>query len=656
MPGPQAQYRAIHIIGTTLLPGLLLVLLVLAAFGPALWHDFAWDDHGLIVQNPDIRVTSSWARPFLRSFWQTGANVEDATRSFYRPIVSLSYRIDYAIWSLNPMGFHATNILLHALVTLLVFGLGLRLLDNRAAALVAAALFAIHPSHVENIVWISGRTDILCSLFALAALLLLLPTRKGVPPSVGRAAAGCGLCFLALLGKEMALSLPILLAAYIVLLPPEHRRAYLLLLAGLFATTGLYMLLRVSVLGRIVGPALFGTPAERIAAIPAVFSHYIGVLVHWIPIDPHHADTFEALTRPRAIGAGILVAGGYAALLTLLWRRQQKRVVFLLAWPLITLLPVMKLGTFGDVLYADRFLYLPSVGFLMGAVLLWNKTAVKQMQHRTGRNLGAVLLLAYGGASMALCSIHTPYWKDDESLFGHAALTSPSSAYIQYNLGNSLSEAGKDATAVHAYMRAVEIEPHYGAAFANMGIALMHGGRDKDAIACLRKALSLGDNSVVTYTSLGTAYRALGDLESARQAYEASLDISETAAARSNLGECLLAQHHPAQAEAHFRRAYRIEPSPRILCNLGSALLEQDRATEAMPYLREAERTLSRTHGGDAFAVAYNLAWALKDSKGTDAAKPYAERARALLRQGHGPPAADGQTPDILESILGAMD
>ena len=652
MPGSQAQWPPAWI--SLAVAGLLLTLLVVGVFAPALTHDFAWDDHGLIVQNPDIRVTTHWSTPFLRSFWQTGANAEDPTRSFYRPLVSLSYMIDYALWGLAPRGYHATNLLLHAIVATLVFLLGRRWLGCRTTALLAAALFAVHPSHVENVVWISGRTDMVCALFYLAALLAVPPPDARRARFVWQCIALCTLYMLALLGKEMALSLPIILLAYVTLVP-EYRarwRRFVPIVTGSLAVTGVYLLVRITVLGRVVGPSLFGSATDRLLAIPAVLARYLGLLVHVVSITPHHADTLDQLTRRPALITGLLILAAYAALLTCSRPRRHGHQAFLLAWPLIVLLPVLKFGTFGDVLYADRFLYLPSIGFIMAGICVWQHSHMIQAITPLRRLLGPGLVLLFAAVSITLTVLHTGYWANNRRLFEQAAVMSPRSAYIQYNLANSRTADGAHELALQAYLRAVQQEPGYTKAFANMGIVLGRTERHMDAITCLRKALTLGDNSAVTYTSLGNAYRALGDLAQARKAYQNSLALTETAAARNNLGECLLAEKKPHEAYRQFCRAWQTESTPRIRSNLALALIEQGHADKAIPHLFTALQALDRGASDDAFAINYNLARALDMEHRAAEAHRYARRASDLWAQGYGPSGSRQARPALLDVIL----
>ena len=129
-----------------------LAALVFVAFGRSAHYDFVWDDRVLIGDNPAVRDAAHWYRLLGRNFWQVGDVMKDPSRTFYRPVVMVSYLADHAVWGLNPHGFHLTNLLTHILGVWFVFHIALALFGRHTVtAFFAAALFAVHPSHVENV-------------------------------------------------------------------------------------------------------------------------------------------------------------------------------------------------------------------------------------------------------------------------------------------------------------------------------------------------------------------------------------------------------------------------------------------------------------------------------------------------------------------------
>ncbi len=171
----------------------LALLAVLAAYAPSLTGTFVWDDHMLIVENPRAHELSAPSEFFTRAFWSTPfQRVRDNVHSFYRPLVGLSYALDWVRSNGEPAAFHVTNVLLHLLVVALVFALARQLGASGRAAAAAAGAFGLLPRLTESVAWISGRTDVLAACFALLALWVERagPPRWGRRVAVARAAVG----------------------------------------------------------------------------------------------------------------------------------------------------------------------------------------------------------------------------------------------------------------------------------------------------------------------------------------------------------------------------------------------------------------------------------------------------------------------------------
>ena len=187
---------------------LLLCGMIWAAFGNSFEHDFAWDDYDLIINNEQIRDLSRLESFFGNSFWSVTENPDSPTRRFYRPLTMLSYAFDYRLHGLCPHGFHWTNLLLHLFCTVLLYFLGIELFKNQAVAFIAAAVWAVHPTHVENVSWISGRGDILAGIFFFVSLGILLKWLHRPERPVWLMVAALLSYATALVCKEMAVTLP----------------------------------------------------------------------------------------------------------------------------------------------------------------------------------------------------------------------------------------------------------------------------------------------------------------------------------------------------------------------------------------------------------------------------------------------------------------
>ncbi len=629
-----------------------LFLLIFAAFGQSLNFDFVWDDLGLIVDNDNLKAASPWYSTFLRDFWEIGQNVKDPTRNFYRPIISFSYLIDYNNWGLDARGFHFTNILAHLLCTLIVYRLGILLFKGLGLAFLGAAIFGVHPAHVENVSWIAGRTDIFCGIFYFLAFFLFV---QWTEKKRGQTVLLSALAYLfSLLSKEMGITLPMVILVYYALLDrsrhPWRRIVYPFLLYILISLS--YLFVRMMVLGKVAGTAVFGSLWQRLLSLPMVFSHYLGLLVNLLPIDPHHHEGFVDDPWQSRLWIGLSVCLLYLVLLVWSFRKHGRKFFFPLAFVPLTLLPLFNLGTFGDVLFADRFLYIPSFGLSVAIMALFHLFEQRPAGTKSLRVTPVILILTFVGILVYLSRFHGAYWADNISLFSRAAKTSPDSAYIHYNLGNSLLTANPEE-ALHAYEKAIELEPNYFEARANLGIALNNLGRYHEAIDCFRALNNSGYRSHVVYANLGHAYRETGKLSLARFAYEQALKIKETPAAHNNLGEILMNAGSLTAARTHFQAVLAQEPSPEPYNNIGLLAMKENDFKQAIDSFNRAIAFQDQKLSVDLLlAMHFNLALAYDHENDHPRAVAHARQALIFLIDDSGQPEVKREIAAQLEKII----
>ncbi|MBI5441703.1 MAG: hypothetical protein HY900_10910 [Deltaproteobacteria bacterium] len=474
------------------LPGI--VLFAGALFSPALTGTFVWDDAG--VQQFQLPAFQSFRDAFVRT-----SDVFSLSKLYYRPLVWLSYMFDRAVSGGNTSSTvaHGTNLLLHMLATALVFLLGRRLFSGKSgpwAAPAAALLFAAHPIHAESICSVAGRTDILATVCVLGAVLLSLEWREARDRAVlwGLASAGC--LFLGLLAKEVAV-------AGLVLIPlslwfseppapgrrgPEARVVFGVLL---LAAVGAYTALRGAA-GVGAGTNLDGVRESPFFLIP-VFAHYVRKVV--LPWPQHHfvASLPKLWTNAVALTAFLAVA------LLASKRSQGLRRTGLLAagWFGVSLLPALAVSFDRTVApVAERYLYLPSVGFcLLAGAWAFGELRIR----RPAALLFGVFLVAYAGSSVE----RTLVWRDETSLWS-SELRSDGTAengWVLLNLATAYHKKGEGELAERYYIRCMEDAPgsELAAAGANgmanllagSAVSLWKNGRPLDAVARLRKAEAL---------------------------------------------------------------------------------------------------------------------------------------------------------------------
>ncbi|MEK7137316.1 MAG: tetratricopeptide repeat protein, partial [Patescibacteria group bacterium] len=365
----------------------------------------------------------------------------------FRPVTILSYVLDAGIGGMQPWIFHASNILLHAVASILVFLLTRKLLQQDIPALAASLLFAVHPVHTEAVTWVSGRSELLAAMFVLVGVLFHLQSvgaRHALPLQLGSALA----YFLALSSKEIAVSLPFVLA----LLPFIHSRISqkdrtnsILLLLFVFIALSIYLLLRVGALGSLTIPLAHtrtaGLPTlDRLLLMPPVIARYILLMVFpWGLRLEYDWSSFPFLITAGSILLMILLLG----LGWWLFRRGERVAAFGIAWFFFFLLPVANIIPIGELI-AERFLYLPSVGFciLVGALFSSteprNRGANGEVMEFVSRLRSSKTVLIIMGTILLVFSSLTIRrnldWRDPEILWRKTLALSPEAPHARENL------------------------------------------------------------------------------------------------------------------------------------------------------------------------------------------------------------------------------
>jgi len=422
-------------------PFAVVVVAVCAAYAPGLSGGLLrWDDDRLAYENPLV------GPPYLANTVRMFGTIQNEA---WQPLHIASYQIDHALWGLHPFGSHLFNLALYALGAGLLLVFLRRLGAPAAAAAAGVLLFALHPSHVESVVWVSGRKDVLSLVFV--ALALLLYARSARP--FDRRHFGAAGCFvLAALTKTTVLFLPLWLPLLDRWALRLSWRTALRRAAPLAAVAG--------VLGALVTwiwhaeglTRTLGEGGSRFALAPKVLLHYAATLVWPADLSPlYPIDRTGAFDGRSAAGLLLLVA-----LLALAWtaRRAVPPVALGVALFLLGLLPVSNLipMTFQ---VNDRYLLLPSFGL---ALAVWGYAGALEGRAVPRRALlGIVVAAAVAGGAVSFD--YSFAWRSDEALWTRAVEAQPGAYYAWMKLGETRRDAGRFEEADAAYARAVELEP-----------------------------------------------------------------------------------------------------------------------------------------------------------------------------------------------------
>ena len=568
--------------------GLLLVLGTIVAYQPVWQAGFIWDDDRHVTQNRLLLAPDG-----LKQIWFSLNSIQ------YYPMVFTTFRLEQALWGLNPAGYHWVNLLLHAASAVLVWRVLGRL--NVPGAWLAAGVFALHPVNVESVAWISERKNTLCMLFYLLSVLLYLRSEstretsakdeagkmaEGLPsPSIRHPPSSLfywlslGAFVLALLSKTAASPLPFVLLGLAWWRRGRVTRRDVWRSAPFFAASLILGLMtvwferhqtsfevvrddsvwsRLAVAGRAVWFYLYE------ALVPV---HLVPIYPRW-KINPSNALSYVPV---------LLLVSAFAVF----WhfrRSWGKAWLFCAGYSVVMLLPILgfvNIGYMSFSLVADHWQYFSIIGpiALASAGLATAFGSIPSPEpevqspaspspprsHRMER-ARSVLSTALGGALLAVLGVLT--WRQ-------------SAIYTD-------SEALWRAT--------VAVNPGSWRAQNNLGIALLQKGRLDEAILYDQRALKLEPDSAEIHNNLASAFLQEGRLDEAITHYQAALKTQpDFAVAHNNLGNLLRQKGQVQEALAHYKRAVELQPDlTQAYCNLASVLLQQGQVDEALTQFQKA--------------------------------------------------------------------
>jgi hypothetical protein len=534
-----------------------LVPIAVAVYANSLSNGFITDDKLQLLGNPLVTDIHKLPQVFGSGVW----SFLGYRGNYYRPVQFLLYALLYGVVGPHALGFHCFMVMLHAANTALVYALARRLIDESmpGAAWIAAALFAVHPIHTEAVDWIAALPDVLLTTLSLAGLLAFI--RQNGQPNRLQSAGHCGLYLLALLTKETGVMLLPLYAGYQWIVQGKSgpamrgplRGTNAGLYAGMAAACAIYLVLRIHALGALapaqqafiqLSPAAFAMSAAVIAA------SYLASLV-W-PAGLNFVHIFHATSQATPQLVLALAALAAAAWVAFRLRVRRPTVSYSIFWIALTIAPVLNLAGVGQNVFAERYLYLPSVGFvwLAGMAWAWLRTVAPPVAWPAA----AAILLACAVATMA----RNADWKDDFTLLQATLKQSPESGYLHNLMAGVWIERDQFRRALDEQTLAVRYEPRSVTFRKNLGNILL--GMDAAAAAREFEMVTRLDPSLAEgHLDLGLAYQALGDSARAAAEYERALamapDYLEAVLALAQLDQTA---GKTEESQALFRRAEAI--------------------------------------------------------------------------------------------------
>jgi len=583
-----------------------------------------FDDPEYVTENYQVRAGLTWA------------GVVGAFTSFqaanWHPLAWLSHMLDCQIFGVAAGPQHLVNVALHILNSLLLFRLLNSLTSSIWRSATVAAMFSLHPAHVESVAWIAERKDVLSTWFGLLALL-------GYARYVGQASAGGGesgessvplvsdssrtilcvprnrnywaalVCFaLSLMSKPMLVTLPgvLLLLDWwplrrLTRAGSRKNRAKLVSRLVLekwpwFALSVISCALTITAQqsGGAIAPLEAQPLSARLANALVSYIRYVGKMI-W------PTDLAIIYPLPAAWPVGSTV--GAAVLLVIItiacvwWARRWAYLPLGWFWFLGTLVPVIGLIQVGRQALADRYLYFPSIGFFI--LMVWAAADFFERVRAPKRLIGLLTagwLIGWGVGTAK----QTSFWRDSVTLFERAVTVTAKNAQAQNNLGFSLQEVGRLAEAKRRYAEAVRIEPDDPLYRKNLGLVLAREGDTNAANVHLQIAIQRylemardRPDSADTFNSIGIALNAMGERREAANHYAQAVRLApRNSVYRNNLGVALARQADVSGAITQLEAAIRLTPEyTEAYINLGAELIAAGRLDEAVFRMQQALRS-----------------------------------------------------------------
>jgi protein O-mannosyl-transferase len=541
-----------------------LAVATLAVYGQVASHQFiGFDDQAYIRNNPMVTAGLTWK------------GIVWAFTTFYdsnwHPLAWIAHMVDVQMFGLDAGKHLLVNTLIHAANSVLLFLFLKRVTEARWASAVVAAVFALHPLHVESVAWAIERKDTLSTFFGL--LTLLAYARYANAPSPTRYAAVAMWLALGLMAKPMLVTWPFLL---LVLDYWPFRRVEWRPADGMkrFANAWLPLVReKLPLIGLVAasmvltwmaqrnvqsGQMIFDAPvALRISNALVSYSQYI-FLTFWpvnLGIYYPFAPTGPSIWR-LAIAVVLL-----AVITVIALRDAEKRPSLIMGWLWFvgTFLPVIGLVPIGiGQAMADRYYYVPSIGLFVALVFgVAELASIWRIGRRPIVAVTAVTLVLLASVT----AVQASRWRDTDTLFQHTLSVTTDNLVIEYNYGYDLMQRGEYDRAIPHFAQALRIEPRFFAALVYMGLSLEKQGKLQDAIAFYDRAVAVDPNNADVRTNLGLVLALEGRFaESATQLNEVLRLRPNSAEAHSNLGGVLLMAGQPEKSIPYLTTALRLKP------------------------------------------------------------------------------------------------
>jgi tetratricopeptide (TPR) repeat protein len=589
------------------------------AFAPALRCGFVnFDDPYYVTGNTNVMRGPGWAA----TVWAF-TTFEQAN---WHPLTWLSLQLDARLWGDTALGYHLTNVLLHAASAGLLF-LALRALTGAAGrSLAVALLFAVHPLRAESVAWVAERKDVLSIFFGILALWGY--AWYASVPSARRYLAVAVPFTLSLLCKPTLVTLPALLLVldWWPLGRWRPKGAFTLVreklpLFALTAASCVMSVLSQASRGAVLDQEMIPL-SVRLGNAALAYVAYLAKTawpLHLAPLYPHPALVPPGVSFPEVLAATVVLV----AITVAAWALRRK-APYLLAgwlWYVGTLVPMLGLVQVGGQSYADRYTYFPQIGVLVA--ICWGAADLLLRRPRLAVAVTAVTAALLAGLNWQQVAI----WHDSVTLWEHDLNATGPNHIALFNCGEGYEKQGRLQDAATRFRESLVYNPTAAKAYFELGVVLQKLGRPDEAVQQFQEVCHLDAKRADAHNRLGDLLFRQHKPDEAISHYESSLKIDPNdGRTLCNLAMVELATNHFDRAEVHYRQALQELPdSPEAHNGLGLILLKQGKSDEG---IRELQRVIEvGTHPGHAHN---NLGKAFEDLGKFDPAIEHYEQATRL--------------------------
>lgn len=584
---------------------LLLIFLSAVPYLNTLKGSFVYDDSEMVLENRNVTGKTTLYQLFFDK------QVMTFSGEIYRPLRDISYQIDYLVGGKEPFVYHLSNVSLHIIATLVAYWFLVLLFKGGPVSLLAAAFFAVHPLHTESVAWVKGRDDILFTIFYLLSFIMYLKHESiGGWKEKLYFLTSLFLYILSLFSKELAVTLPLTIALYQMI----FKRVKFSTLLPFFVISAMYMGLRTYVLGQVAQQEEYwgGSFLATMLTMTNGVAQY--VRLSFLPINQCADYLFPLSTRFDIWVVLSLIFLSMCFIALFLWGNRYALWGSLFFF--VSLLPVLNIISI-KIVIAERFLYLPLVGF---CIVFASSLCRTLYSDSSLRFVGGFIVCLF-----FFLTIQRNYaWSDEYSLWLDTVRKSPSNPRAHYGLGTAYASKGMMDEAAREHKESIILAPDSPYAFNALGLIYDRKGMTKEAIALYKNALKndpthrdarynlaliyheqgkvedaiseyvellrhkVGDFDALN--SLGLAYFQKGLFEEALVQYRKALSVdTESVAPYNNIGMVHAVKGQQEDAEKWFKKGLTIDPeSAETYYNLGYLYQNTGREVEAIEAYKKA--------------------------------------------------------------------